>query len=320
MKNNLKLKKRNSRKENTIFKIDNTNNGQIDLEQFRDDSRSINSRKSSNKKSRFRNSDKFRDSSDSQHGNKSSRNKDKDKDKNTQKYNTKISKTKRNIGSESFEKESVGLRVVGGKFRGSSLAYAGDNRVRPMKDRVREAVFNLIGPEVRGKHVIDLFGGTGALAIEAISRGAAAATIIEMHLPTATMLRKNLESLNLIESCCLCKTDAFFWAKNKTVHPLDGNAWIVFCSPPYSFYAERENEILEMLDNLLVSAPIGSIFVIESDNRFDFSHLPIQPAENKIRSYPPAEIAVFFKKSEIQHGGETIVDNNADNNTPYAIN
>src|SRR6478736_322408 len=79
----------------------------------------------------------------------------------------------------------VGLRIVGGTLRGRKLQYSGDVRTRPMKDRVREAVFNLLGPQVAGSHAIDLFAGTGALGIEAISRGATKATFIERHLPTA---------------------------------------------------------------------------------------------------------------------------------------
>jgi 16S rRNA (guanine966-N2)-methyltransferase len=58
----------------------------------------------------------------------------------------------------------AGLRVIGGSYRGRRLHYTGDFRTRPMKDRLREAVFNLLGREVAGKHAIDLFAGTGALA------------------------------------------------------------------------------------------------------------------------------------------------------------
>ena len=65
----------------------------------------------------------------------------------------------------------VGVRIIGGKFRGRKLEYSGDPRTRPMKDRVREALFNLLGHGVEGKVAIDLFAGTGALALEALSRG-----------------------------------------------------------------------------------------------------------------------------------------------------
>src|SRR6476661_8043397 len=93
----------------------------------------------------------------------------------------------------------VGLRIVGGSMRGRKLKYSGDLRTRPMKDRVREAVFNLLGTQVAGSHAIDLFAGTGALGLEAISRGAAMATFIERHLPTANLIQENASAIGIAE-------------------------------------------------------------------------------------------------------------------------
>jgi 16S rRNA (guanine(966)-N(2))-methyltransferase RsmD len=218
--------------------------------------------------------------------------KDKDKDKKAEYRRT---GKRRNIGSEPGEKEPLGLRIIGGKFRGRKLQYSGDNRVRPMKDRVREAVFNLIGPVIKGMYAIDLFGGTGAMAIEAISRGATSATIIEIHLPTATLLKQNLETLDLLPICQLHKTDTFFWTKDEAEHPPKESPWIVFCSPPYDFYVSRKAEMLEMLNRLVDLAPVNSMFVIEADQRFDITSLPRMPEPNRIRSYPPAVVAIFNK-------------------------
>ncbi len=225
------------------------------------------------------------------------KNNDKQQGKSPEKQNDNRRDPRSHVGSEPGERgrlpDSLGLRVIGGKFRGSKIEYAGDNRVRPMKDRVREAVFNLVGPEIKGCYVIDLFGGTGAVTIEALSRGAVAATVVELHLPTAALLRKNLESLDLLKICTLRKTDAFFWAKNREEHPKNSPPWVVFCCPPYDFYVKRQEEMLEMLQNLIASAPPHSVFVVEADERFDFDLLPILPPKNRIRSYPPAEIAIF---------------------------
>jgi len=203
----------------------------------------------------------------------------------------------RNVGSSPGEKDAVGLRVIGGRLRGSKLQYAGDNRVRPMKDRTREAVFNLISTASKGKHVIDLFAGTGALAIEALSRGAVSATLIEKHLATMRNLRINIESLALADCCRLIQADTFYMAH----HPEELQAppnlpWLVFCSPPYDFYVEKQTAMIEMLQILYENAPDESVFVIESDNRFDFELLQLSE-ENDLRrrSYPPAEIGVYRK-------------------------
>jgi hypothetical protein len=95
------------------------------------------------------------------------------------------------------------LRIIGGRFRRRKLLYGGDPRVRPMKDRIREAIFNLLGPAVQGKHAIDLFAGTGALALEALSRGARHATLIERHVPTAEIVRRNMAALDVSSICDL---------------------------------------------------------------------------------------------------------------------
>src|SRR5262245_19110512 len=129
-------------------------------------------------------------------------------------------KTQRPQGAAGPETPVLGLRIIGGSLRGRKLQYSGDQRTRPMKDRVREAVFNLIGPRIVGAHAIDLFAGTGALGLEAISRGAARATFIERHLPTLELLQQNVAALGVSETIEANFGDAFLWTK--TFVPSDG--------------------------------------------------------------------------------------------------
>lgn len=183
-------------------------------------------------------------------------------------------------------------RIVGGRLRGRKLLYSGDERTRPMKDRVREAVFNLLGHTVVGAHAIDLFAGTGALGLEAISRGATRATFIEQHFPTANLIRKNLTTLEVTEPVHVEPGNTFIWARRKP--ELGEQPWVVFCSPPYAFYVDRKAEMLELIGSLLERAPAGSSFVVEADSRFDFNELP-QPDHWDVRTYPPATVAVLHK-------------------------
>jgi len=205
----------------------------------------------------------------------------------------------RNVGSEPGGKTPLGLRVIGGTLRGSKLKYSGDNRVRPMKDRTREAVFNLISTDSQGACVLDLFAGTGALAIEAISRGATSATLIEVHLQTMRNLKLNIEAFGLQAKCQLLQGDAFFFAKTResmaTMATLPGQHWLVFCSPPYDFYVSRQEEMIEMIETLYAAAPVGSTFVVEADRRFDFHRLQLPNADARFRTYSPAEIAIYRK-------------------------
>lgn len=182
------------------------------------------------------------------------------------------------------------MRIVGGRFRGRKLKYTGDRRVRPMKDRVREALFNLLGPAVKDTFAIDLFGGTGALALEAISRGASGAVILERHFPTARVVRENIAALEVENMVSVVTADSFHWVRRRPVLP--DQRWVVFCSPPYRLYAQRLEQLLGVIDQLLARAPAGSLFAVEATDRFDFEQLPHAELWD-VRTYSPAVLGVM---------------------------
>jgi 16S rRNA (guanine966-N2)-methyltransferase len=189
---------------------------------------------------------------------------------------------------------TVGVRIIGGTFRGRKLEYLGDLRTRPMKDRVREALFNLLSTAVKGKLAIDLFAGTGALGLEALSRGASRAVFIERHRPTALTISRNAATLGVEAIVEVTSADTFLWAKR--LPQLDTpNPWLVFCSPPYEFYVDRKRDMLELLNDLIRISPPQSLFAVEFDNRFDPHELP-DANEWDVRSYPPAILAIWEKQ------------------------
>jgi 16S rRNA (guanine966-N2)-methyltransferase len=190
------------------------------------------------------------------------------------------------------------LRIIGGHFRGRKLRYHGDPIVRPMKHRVREAIFNLISTESTGRHAIDLFAGTGALGLEALSRGAVSATFIERHVPSAQIVEENIVALGIAERVTLRTMSAFLWCKRDLDSPQEGPPrdlpWLVFCSPPYSFFIERQEETLDLIQRVAAAAPAGSTLVIESDERFDFETLASGDRLNwDVREYPPARVGIW---------------------------
>ena len=182
------------------------------------------------------------------------------------------------------------LRIVGGRFRGSKLIASDDPRVRPMKDRTREAIFNLIGPDVVGIHALDLFAGTGALALEALSRGAAQATLVECHFPTVDIIKRNIRTLGVGDRTKVAAADTFYWVRHEWEPTAD--PWLILCSPPYDFFVERRADMLGLIHALIDRAQADSIFVVESDKRFDFTGLP-RPDEWDVRRYPPAVVGVW---------------------------
>ena len=123
------------------------------------------------------------------------------------------------------------VRVIGGEFKGRKL-FVDDPNVKPTPDRVRETLFNWLDPVISGSNVLDLFAGTGVLAIEALSRGALSATFVD-H---SQVVNKNLEKLMLIleldnySNLCL---DAYqLVSKTNSITPYS----IIFLDPPYGVY------------------------------------------------------------------------------------
>ncbi|MHB8897685.1 MAG: RsmD family RNA methyltransferase [Thermoguttaceae bacterium] len=185
------------------------------------------------------------------------------------------------------------MRVIGGRLRGRKLSYGGDLRVRPMKDRTREAVFNLLGPAIRGMRVADLFAGTGAMAIEAVSRGAVEAVLVERHLPTARIIQQNIDSVGIRDQCTVVSADAFRWSAENP--DFGGGPWVVFCCPPYDFFVDRQEDLLNLIGTLCRLAVPGSAIVVESDERFDHALLP-EPDQWDSRHYQPAIVGIRWKK------------------------
>jgi 16S rRNA (guanine966-N2)-methyltransferase len=125
------------------------------------------------------------------------------------------------------------MRVVGGRLRSRALAGPKTATVRPTTDRLREALFNILthsyGDPVDGARVLDLFAGTGALGIEAISRGAAYALFVDEGVEARALLRDNIESLGLGGVTRIFRRDA---ARLGPAHPLEPFS-LVFLDPPY---------------------------------------------------------------------------------------
>ena len=191
------------------------------------------------------------------------------------------------------------LRIIGGKFRGRKLEYSGRIDTRPMKHRVREAIFNLVGPGIKGQHAVDLFAGTGALGLEAISRGAVSATLIERHFPTADVIQKNVVSLDVEPICEVTVANTFLWGRKIPLS--ESRPWVVFCSPPYDFYVERSEEMRQLIENIIQAAPNGSTIVIEADQRFDVELLP-SPSDWDVRTYAPSVVGIRRLDSDKSEG------------------
>ena len=125
------------------------------------------------------------------------------------------------------------MRVVGGRLRGRALAAPKGDAIRPTSDRTRESLFNILahayGDPVTGARVLDLFAGTGALGIEAVSRGAAFALFVDEAAEARALIRQNIEALGLAAATRVFRRDA---TKLGPAHPV-APFGLVFLDPPY---------------------------------------------------------------------------------------
>jgi len=162
------------------------------------------------------------------------------------------------------------MRVIAGTYRSRILKSLKGLALRPTSDRLRETLFNVLGPNVSGARFVDLFAGTGAIGIEALSRGAAEVVFIENHAPAATLIRRNLESLGINTGVTVFAVDALrglaMLASRKKQHSAPGFDHI-FLDPPYAA-AEEYARVLEFLGSAELLAP-GAIMVAEHSRKFD---------------------------------------------------
>jgi 16S rRNA (guanine966-N2)-methyltransferase len=158
-----------------------------------------------------------------------------------------------------------------------------------MKDRVREAVFNLVGPAIKGMLAIDLFSGTGAMALEAISRGAADAIAVDRHFPSVKGIEENAKALGVEAQVRAVAANVFTWMSRQQLDP--ERPVVVFVCPPYEFFVSATADLMTLVEDLLQRSPAGSLVVLESDERFDTQQL-VDYERWDIRVYPPAVISI----------------------------
>ena len=153
------------------------------------------------------------------------------------------------------------LRVIAGTAGGRRLVSPPGDRLRPTADRVKESVFSALGPDrLTGARVLDLYAGTGALAIEALSRGAEEAVLVERDAAAARAIQANLESTGMTGRAVLRRSDVRSVLAGPAAAPFD----LVFLDPPYDLPDAALGEVLERLAQGGWTAPEATLVVERS--------------------------------------------------------
>lgn len=153
------------------------------------------------------------------------------------------------------------MRVIAGKYGSRRLRALRGRALRPSSDRLRETLFNILGAEVEGSLFLDLFAGTGAIGIEALSRGAREVIFIENHAPAVRVIQQNLRSLGILSGAEVLAMDAARGLEKLAARHLLAD--LIFLDPPY---AKTEDLIrtLELLDGTRLLAPAGLVIAEHS--------------------------------------------------------
>jgi 16S rRNA (guanine(966)-N(2))-methyltransferase RsmD len=149
----------------------------------------------------------------------------------------------------------VGVRIVAGSFGGRRLEAPAGTATRPTSDRVKEALFSILGP-IEGATVVDLFAGSGALGLEALSRGAESATFVESDRKAADTIRRNVASLG-----CSSRATLIVDRAERSLARLPPKIDLLLMDPPYATLSS----VMPLIDRLAVSGalPVGARVCVE---------------------------------------------------------
>jgi 16S rRNA (guanine(966)-N(2))-methyltransferase RsmD len=182
------------------------------------------------------------------------------------------------------------MRVIAGELKGQRLVAPRGWKVRPTSDRVREAIFSALGDRVEGAAVLDLYCGTGALAIEALSRGAARAVLVDRDVRPAL---GNVERLGLRDRAELVRADAERWLADPTSGGGGARFDLVFVDAPYKLAGRVAQSLNSHLPRLLVP---GGRAIVESGSRSPLRIDSLEPLRQ--RRYGAADVAIYAEAGE----------------------
>jgi 16S rRNA (guanine966-N2)-methyltransferase len=182
------------------------------------------------------------------------------------------------------------MRIIAGSRKGTIIAAPKGGRTRPTADKVRGAIFNMLG-DITGLTVLDLFAGSGALGLEALSRGAVAALLVDNRTAALAAIHKNITKLKL-ENARAVQRDyrAFLKDAAKKQHRYD----LIFVDPPYRMHRVIEPELGRWLPEVATS---GARVIVESDAREEIL-LPLEQVADKV--YGDTRVRIFLAPTDFQ--------------------
>ena len=163
------------------------------------------------------------------------------------------------------------LRIVAGSLKGRRLTCAVDPKLRPTPDLVRGALFSILGDAVPGRPFLDLFAGTGAVGMEALSRGAAPVIFVERDMRVAAAIIRHLQTFGVADQATVQRADVYRWIKHWQA---PNEPATIFLGPPFADLEHRLEALLQALAALQENVAPGSVLVLQNEKTLSTEQLP----------------------------------------------
>jgi 16S rRNA (guanine(966)-N(2))-methyltransferase RsmD len=173
------------------------------------------------------------------------------------------------------------MRIIAGQFRGRKLLPPATDATRPVTDRVKQSVFDILAPRLDGARIYDCFAGTGSMGLECLSRGASHATFFESHPPAVKLLKQNIATLGVGGQSTLVTSDLFTLATRPADRaPTTG---VIFLDPPYRFLRERPDDLQRLAAALASELVPDGVVVFRHDSADTLALTALSPVD--LRQY-----------------------------------
>lgn len=180
------------------------------------------------------------------------------------------------------------MRIVSGKFGSRPLKTLTGATTRPTSDKIRGAIFNKVGPYFDGGRFLDVFGGSGAMAFEALSRGMSHATILEKDRKAHLIIKENAKSLDVSDQVSLILGDS-----QSKVETLRGTYDIIFLDPPYRY--EHTQALVHRIIELGLCHD-NTIIIVETDHQHPIADEILNYEKYDLKDYKATQIHYYYKK------------------------
>jgi 16S rRNA (guanine(966)-N(2))-methyltransferase RsmD len=186
------------------------------------------------------------------------------------------------------------LRIIAGSLKGRKVTVTHDPGLRPLSDRAREALFSILYDAVLDRVFYDVFAGSGAVGLEALSRGASSVVFVEREPQAVNAMISHLEKFGVADRARVLRADAYRWA-DKWAIPTEPVT--VFLGPPYQELEKHGDAIHWLVTRLQEQCPPGSIVILQSDRHFEVAMLPESETWD-VRRYGRTQLAIWTKPQE----------------------